>query len=781
MAAAVLAVALATAFAPPVRSLAGRGASVAMSVAPVEPTRVVVSADADAVAAALCARLEAAAAAAIAERGHFALAIPGGSILKMLEGTSPAWAAQTTLAYVNHKAVAMSDEQLATHAKARKLFLDGWRGVRALVMGGSADAAAEAKAYEAQLRALPPHVLPRAPDGLPIFDLMLIGVGDDGHVGSLYPGRPEVGAAGAEWVLPVEMKVPGSITLSLPVMAHAKEVLIAACGVSDKYPQGKSDAMRRAIEAGDESAGTFPAVGLRGCAVWLVDEAAASKLSDRSSRSYGGYHYPSSSTSSSSPGRYSYPTASSGGAHASQQPPAYTATTSGSSHTANPPPYTAAMSGTAYGANPPHYSTTTSTTTTTTHPPGYNPTMSAPNAYHAPSGGSSSMSPGTAAAAGALAGAAVGYVAGSSSSSSAYGAAGGYVHGAPGSVAYGGAAGSSYGSSNASYHAHHSGGGLLATLVSVALALALTACACALIYRVTQPSRKPPSPTLPQYALGVEAGAAAAFAPPYAAAAAAPPPAPPVDGAHAARVAELTGVGPQTAAQLVRMRHGLQHGAFVLVDDSAQGARPLSPGCVEHSAAGARGPPTVWGDMLATCHELASMVLAVGPPALQPGAAPQPVVWLKFLNDAEPCAIDEHGALRNLLADRQPCGAADLRPSLAPLLAQHEGAPAVPGGRLVVLLLGDLPAEPQLPELAELLRSKAAWVRVSLVVCGDDAQGGAAQLAAALGGLPGVSVCGAYTLARSAAASHGVPLGLAEHVAHALLPSGKAAGYGAAA
>lgn len=325
MAAAVLAVALATAFAPPVRSLAGRGASVAMSVAPVEPTRVVVSADADAVAAALCARLEAAAAAAIAERGHFALAIPGGSILKMLEGTSPAWAAQTTLAYVNHKAVAMSDEQLATHAKARKLFLDGWRGVRALVMGGSADAAAEAKAYEAQLRALPPHVLPRAPDGLPIFDLMLIGVGDDGHVGSLCararrtdrraraaacvgrsshvpgrapvrrvpraapadPGRPEVGAAGAEWVLPVEMKVPGSITLSLPVMAHAKEVLIAACGVSDKYPQGKSDAMRRAIEAGDESAGTFPAVGLRGCAVWLVDEAAASKLSDRYTRHRG--------------------------------------------------------------------------------------------------------------------------------------------------------------------------------------------------------------------------------------------------------------------------------------------------------------------------------------------------------------------------------------------------------------------------------------------------------------------------------------------------------------
>ena len=74
--------------------------------------------------------VEAAATAAIAERGHFALAIPGGSVLKMLAGSTPSWAAQTTLAYVNHKCVAMDDAALATHAKARAGFLDaGWAGV----------------------------------------------------------------------------------------------------------------------------------------------------------------------------------------------------------------------------------------------------------------------------------------------------------------------------------------------------------------------------------------------------------------------------------------------------------------------------------------------------------------------------------------------------------------------------------------------------------------------------------------------------------------------------
>lgn len=245
--------------------------------APVKPAQVIVKADADAVGADVFARVEAAAEVAIAARGNFALAIPGGSILKMLKDTTPEWAAKTTLAYVNHKAVPMDDAALATHAKASALFLDGWDGIDAIVMSGSDDAGAEADSYEAQLKALPDDVLPRDASGLPVFDMMLIGVGDDGHVGSLYPARQEVEDASGRWVLPVEMKVPGSITLSLPVMAAAKEVVIAACGVSDKYPKGKSAAMARAIE-GNETPSSFPAVGLRQCATWVMDEAAASEL-----------------------------------------------------------------------------------------------------------------------------------------------------------------------------------------------------------------------------------------------------------------------------------------------------------------------------------------------------------------------------------------------------------------------------------------------------------------------------------------------------------------------
>ena len=63
---------------------------------------------------------------AISRRGHFALAIPGGSILKMLAGgdfKEESWMSKTTIFYVNHKCVSMEDPELATHAKANKLFL----------------------------------------------------------------------------------------------------------------------------------------------------------------------------------------------------------------------------------------------------------------------------------------------------------------------------------------------------------------------------------------------------------------------------------------------------------------------------------------------------------------------------------------------------------------------------------------------------------------------------------------------------------------------------------
>lgn len=249
--------------------------------APVE--QVVVLPDAAAVGERVRRIVREAAQVAIAEHGHFCLAIPGGSILKMLvgildEGDSE-WTKSTYLAYVNHKCVDLADESAATHAKALKLFLSAWEGCHTVLLDGTSDGPKEAKSYQAKLQDLVAKGILPTKDNLPLFDLALIGVGDDGHIGSLYPNRSEVLEKDA-WVLSVAMKNPPSITLSLPVMANAKRVIVAACGVSDKYPQGKSDGMRRAIVATEESLQTFPAVGLRPVATWVMDQAAASKLGD---------------------------------------------------------------------------------------------------------------------------------------------------------------------------------------------------------------------------------------------------------------------------------------------------------------------------------------------------------------------------------------------------------------------------------------------------------------------------------------------------------------------
>jgi len=240
---------------------------------------------ADEVAELACRRVADALAEAIKWRGSASLALPGGSALAMMGGLVDAvhggkfvavdWS-KVYLVYVNHKCVPLDDER-SNHRKALELFANkvGIPSDNIVAPGGSADGPAEATAYQKKLLALDSAVLPKDGDGTPVFDVLVLGVGADGHVGSLYPGRSEV-ARRDSFVFHVEQEgKPPSITLSLPVMNAAKDVIVVALGAE------KAEAMKVALkeDAGD-SGKSCPAQAVhpKEESTWILDIAAASML-----------------------------------------------------------------------------------------------------------------------------------------------------------------------------------------------------------------------------------------------------------------------------------------------------------------------------------------------------------------------------------------------------------------------------------------------------------------------------------------------------------------------
>jgi 6-phosphogluconolactonase len=127
----------------------------------------------------------------IDSKGSFFVAIPGGSAIKLFKYLVPLknkidWS-KVYLFYVNHKYVPENDDS-ATHFKAKSIFLNDLGEVKTYVPDSTKPSVTEtALAYSSQLvKTLPTK------NGLPFFDLVVLGMGKDGHIGSLYPGRKEV-------------------------------------------------------------------------------------------------------------------------------------------------------------------------------------------------------------------------------------------------------------------------------------------------------------------------------------------------------------------------------------------------------------------------------------------------------------------------------------------------------------------------------------------------------------------------------------------------------------
>jgi 6-phosphogluconolactonase len=116
-----------------------------------------------------------------------------------------------------------------------------------------------------------------ASEGLewPRFDLVLLGMGSDGHVASIFPGHPTEGnfpviSTSADY----EGRPALRVSLTPPVFNSAREIFFLVAG------EGKASALEK-VFCGDSDPENFPALRIHpkmGRVTWFVDQAAASYL-----------------------------------------------------------------------------------------------------------------------------------------------------------------------------------------------------------------------------------------------------------------------------------------------------------------------------------------------------------------------------------------------------------------------------------------------------------------------------------------------------------------------
>lgn len=135
--------------------------------------------------------------------------------------------------------------------------------------GDDVDAAADS--YAAELAA----AVPEGADGdVPAFDLVLLGVGPDGHCCSLFPDHPGTREQDAAVIAVRNSPKPPPTRLSLSFrgLNAANEIWVIASG------DGKADAVAKALATVDPVHVPSSAAEGRRRTLWLVDEAAAAKL-----------------------------------------------------------------------------------------------------------------------------------------------------------------------------------------------------------------------------------------------------------------------------------------------------------------------------------------------------------------------------------------------------------------------------------------------------------------------------------------------------------------------
>lgn len=238
-------------------------------------------ADAQDAAVAAAALVCEAAAEALARAGSFQLALAGGAtarrLFPLLATAALDWS-RITLWWGDERAVGPEHPD-SNYRSARTLLLDALpqppRAVHRL-LGEAADLPAAAAAYQRTLLAELGEP--------PVLDLVLLGLGSDGHTASWFPASPALAARGdgAPWVManPVDSPLTGGaawrLTLTPRTVLAARRIAVLVCG------RDKAAAVALAL-GGHHGDARIPAQLLTAAAQrvqWILDDDAAHDLRD---------------------------------------------------------------------------------------------------------------------------------------------------------------------------------------------------------------------------------------------------------------------------------------------------------------------------------------------------------------------------------------------------------------------------------------------------------------------------------------------------------------------
>jgi 6-phosphogluconolactonase len=163
-----------------------------------------------------------------------------------------------------------SNFKLANDTLFRPLGINAAQVFRMEGESGQPDLAA--RRYEEVIR----HQFTSPSPAWPRFDLIFLGLGDDGHTASLFPGTASLGERTHAVVASESPRgVAHRISFTPPLINHARRIIFMAAGVE------KAPAVRAVLEDDTADAHRYPAKLIRpveGRLIWYLDKAAASGL-----------------------------------------------------------------------------------------------------------------------------------------------------------------------------------------------------------------------------------------------------------------------------------------------------------------------------------------------------------------------------------------------------------------------------------------------------------------------------------------------------------------------